>query len=363
MISDSKNNYCVIMAGGIGSRFWPRSNKKLPKQFIDFLGTGRTLIQTTFDRFLKIVPLDHIFVITNIHYGDIVKEQLPELLPENILMEPAYRNTAPPVAWAAYHIRALNPDACMVVTPTDQYILDEEEFAKDINKGLEYVSRVNHLLTIGAPAVGPETSFGYIQIDESIESNIYKVKSFTEKPELEFARFFVDSGEFYWNTGLFMWNVNTILDAMTKLIPDIGSMIEEVNVSSAFLESEQKYVEMFYSSCPNISIDYGILEKSDHVDVLTCDFGWRDIGSWNTLYEMAPKDRDQNVILETKALMYDCKDNLISLPSNKVVVMKDMEGYLVTEKNGILVICKRNDAAAIRQFMNDIEVKLGDKYL
>lgn len=363
MTPNSKNNYCVIMAGGIGSRFWPRSCQKLPKQFLDFLGTGRTLLQNTYDRFAKIVPPEHIFVITHTDYGDIVARQLPALPQENILKEPANRNTAPAVAWAAYHLRALNPDACMVVTPTDQYIMKEGVFAEAILRGLDYVARVPHLLTVGIPAIYPDTNFGYIQVDEKLDCDIYRVKSFTEKPELEFAKFFVESGEFYWNSGLFLWHVDAILEAMKRLVPDIGQLIAEADNAPSFLKYEQQYVNQVYGSSPNISLDYGVLEKSEHVDVLIGDFGWRDIGGWNTLYEMAPKDHAQNVVLGTRALMYNCKDNLVSLPGNRVVVMKDLDGYLVTEENGVLMICRRDDAAAVRQFRNDVQMKMGEEYL
>lgn len=365
MTPDSTNNYCIIMAGGIGSRFWPRSSKKLPKQFIDFLGSGRTLLQTTYDRFVKIIPREHIYVVTNVSYGSIVEEQLPELPSENIFREPTYRNTVPAVAWVAYYLRSINPNACMVVTPTDQCILEEEDFAKSILRGLDYVSRVNHLLTVGIKATRPETTFGYIQVDEAVDVDIYRVKSFTEKPELDFAKFFVDSGEFYWNSGLFIWNVNTILSAMMKLIPDIGdiSSIIETDTSSGNFKDSKEYVNKLYSLSPNISLEYGVLEKSEHVDVLIGNFGWYDIGCWNTLYEMAPKDHLQNVVIDTKAFMYNCKNNLVSLPKDRIVVMKDLDGYLVTEENGVLMICKRDDMAAVRQFRNDVQVKLGDDYL
>lgn len=363
MITNGKNNYCVIMAGGIGSRFWPRSNKRLPKQFIDFLGVGRTLLQTTYDRFVKIIPRENIFVVTNVDYADIVGRQLPELPQENILKEPANRNTAPAIAWAAYHLRALNPDACMVVTPTDQYILKEYEFAEAILRGLDYVSHVDHLLTVGIRATYPETNYGYIQADEELEPGIFRVKSFTEKPEREFAEFFVESGEFYWNSGLFLWNVNAILEAMTRLLPDIAQLIEEANAAPSFLKYEQKYVDQVYSTAPNISLDYGVLERSEHVDVLIGDFGWRDIGSWSTLYEMAPKDHAQNVVLETHAVMHNCRNNLVSLPGNRVVAMKDLDGYLVVEENGVLLICRRDDVAAVRQLRNDAQMKMHDEYL
>lgn len=365
MIPDRRHNYCVIMAGGIGSRFWPKSNKKTPKQFLDFLGTAQTLLQTTFHRLTKIVPPEHIFIITNAGYAHLVMEQLPGIAPENILKEPTYRNTAPAVAWAAYHLRALDPQACMLVVPTDQCILDEEMFVASMLRGLDYVANTDHLLTVGIPVTRPDTNFGYIQVDDLLDEKrgIYCVKSFTEKPELEFARFFAESGEFYWNSGIFMWNVNAILTAMAHILPDIGLLIEEADASGSFLTYEQAYVEGVYSSAPNLSLDYGVLEKSEHVDVMVGDFGWRDIGSWSTLYDMAPKDHAQNVVLDTKALMYNCKNNLVSLPNNMAVVMKDLDGYLVTEENGVLVICRRDDTAAVRQFRNDVQVKLGDEFL
>ncbi len=360
-MTDNQNNYCVILAGGIGSRFWPRSNKNCPKQFIDFLKTGRTLLQMTFDRYVKIIPQEHILVVTNIAYVDLVKEQLPTLPHENILIEPTYRNTVPALTWAAYHLRALNPNACMVVSPTDQYITNEEVFANAIRTGLRYVSTVDRLLTVGVRPTRAETRYGYIQIKQQQEDSIYEVKSFTEKPESDFAHFFVESEEFFWNTGLFMWNVNAILAAMTKLVPDMKATVkafEQIDAKS-FLASEELFVKTLYPICPNLSLDYSVLEKSDNVDVLIADFGWSEFGGWDTLYNMAPKDHNSNVVIDTHAFIYDCKNNLVILPNNRAVMIKGLEGYLVTEYDGILVICKKDDMAAIRQFRNDMEVKLG----
>lgn len=369
MTEELNNNYCVIMAGGIGSRFWPRSNKKLPKQFLDILGTGHTLLQTTYERFVRFIPKDHIFVVTNADYRDLVMEQLPGITAANVLCEPTYRNTAPAVTWAACHLRALNPDACMVVTPTDQCILDEERFAEAIGRGLDYVAHADRLLTVGIHADRPDTNFGYIQVDERLARDIYRVKSFTEKPEMEFAHFFVESGEFYWNSGLFLWNANVFLRTMLRIVPDpdlvpeVAELIDGKLPAEAFLANEQPYVNRFYATLPNMSLEYGVLERSECVDVLIGDFGWRDIGSWSTLYEMVPKDHEQNVVLDTRALLYDCRDNLVSVPDGHVVVLKDLEGYMVVEEHGVLIICRRDDAAAIRQFRNDVQVKMGEEYL
>ena len=357
------NNYCVIMAGGTGSRFWPYSRKKFPKQFIDFFGTGYSLLQQTFYRFEKIIPKENIIVVTNVAYADIVKKQLPQISEDNLLLEPTRRNTAPCVAWAAFHIRMMNPEANMIVTPADQLILKEDEFRDAILQGLEFVSQSDKLLTVGITPSRPETAFGYIQVDEEHEGNVYKVKSFTEKPELDFAKLFLESGEFYWNSGLFIWNVNAILEAMNKLLPEITSFMELARMDHFTRENERKFVETYFPSCPNISIDYGILEKSDNVYVLTGNFGWSDLGNWNTFYEVSPRDKEQNVVINSKALLYNCHNNVVTLPSDKLVVIKDLDDCLIAEEDNVLVICKKEDAAGIRQFVNDVQVKLGEDYL
>ena len=357
------NNYCVTMAGGTGSRFWPHSRKKFPKQFIDFFGTGYSLLQQTFYRFEKIIPAENIIVVTNVAYADIVRKQLPQLPENNVLLEPTRRNTAPCVAWAAFHIRMMNPDANMLVTPADQLIMKEDEFREAMLQGLEFVSQSDKLLTVGITPNRPETAFGYIQVDEKHEGNVYKVKSFTEKPELDFAKLFMESGEFYWNSGLFIWNVNAILEAMNKLLPEITSFMELARMDHFTVENERKFVETYFPSCPNISIDYGILEKSDNVYVMTGNFGWSDLGNWNTFYEVSPKDKNQNVVINSKSLLYNCHNNVVTLPANKLIVIKDLDDYLIAEEDNVLVICKKEDAAGIRQFVNDVQVKLGEEYL
>ena len=362
MITNGKNNYCVIMAGGIGSRFWPRSNKRLPKQFLDFLGSGRTLLQTTYDRFSKIIPSEHIFVVTNAGYGDIVSQQLPGLPPENILKEPANRNTAPAVAWAAYHLRALNPEACMVVTPTDQYILKEDEFAEAILRGLDYVSHVNHLLTVGIRATYPETNYGYIQVDEELEGNIYRVKSFTEKPELDFAEFFVESGEFYWNSGLFLWNVNSILKAIEHLLPELSAKLSAGEPAYG-TPQERTFIEENFPACPNVSIDFGVMEKADNVYVSLGDFGWSDLGTWGSLYDLSDKDANGNAALVAQTILYHCKNNIVALPKDKLAVIDGLEGYLIAESGNVLLICKKDEEHAIRKYVNDTQIKMGEEYI
>lgn len=278
-MTTNKDNFCVIMGGGIGSRFWPFSRKTLPKQFLDFFGTGRSLLQQTFDRFNKVIPTENILIVTNDLYADLVKEQLPELNPEQILLEPTRRNTAPCIAWAAYHIRALNPNANIVVAPSDHLILKEGEFLDAIEKGLTFVSQSEKLLTLGIKPNRPETGYGYIQIAEQAGDNFYKVKTFTEKPELELAKVFVESGEFYWNSGLFMWNVNSVIKAVEALLPELASkLIPGKDVYGT--PAEKAFIDENFPACPNVSVDFGIMEKADNVYVSLGDFGWSDLGTW-----------------------------------------------------------------------------------
>lgn len=337
------------MGGGIGSRFWPYSRKNLPKQFLDFFGTGQSLIQQTYSRYIKVVPQENIFVITNIQYKDLVMQQLPELSEEHILLEPTRRNTAPCIAWASLHIQKLNPKANVIVAPADHLILKEDEFVNALTKGLDFVATTPHLLTLGIKPNRPETGYGYIQIDEEKQGEFHKVKSFIEKPELEFAKVFIESGEFYWNSGIFLWNVQTILEAFNKIMPEITLRVSQG--------------EEGFASCPNISIDYGIMEKADNVCVQLCNFGWADLGTWESLHESSPKDMHQNVTINGHTLLYDCKNNMIAVPQNKLVVLHDLEGYLVADTDNVLLICKKDDEHAIRKYVNDVQVKLGEEFI
>ena len=356
----NKDNYCVIMGGGIGSRFWPFSRKTLPKQFLDFFGTRRSLLQQTFDRFNKVIPTENIFIVTNAMYTDLVKEQLPELDAKQILLEPARRNTAPCIAWASYHIRALNPNANIVVAPSDHLILKENEFLEAIAKGLEFVSHSDKLLTLGIKPNRPETGYGYIQIAEQEEDkNFYKVKTFTEKPELELAKVFVESGEFYWNSGLFMWNVNSIIKANEILLPELASKLA-AGKDLYGTPGEKAFIEENFPACPNVSIDFGVMEKADNVYVSLGDFGWSDLGTWGSLYDLSPKDESQNVTLKCESLIYNSNNNIIVLPKGKLA---GLEGFLVAESNNVLLICKKDEEHAIRKYVNDSQMKLGDDFI
>jgi len=350
------------MSGGIGSRFWPASRTTYPKQFLDFFGTGRSLLQQTFDRFSQIIPVENIFIVTNKIYKELTMEQLPEIKESQILLEPQRRNTAPCIAFAANRIRAINPNANMVVAPSDHLILKEQDFLFRINEGLTFVSNHKTLLTLGMKPNRPETGYGYIQIDAQQIDNINKVKTFTEKPDIELAKVFVESGEFMWNSGIFLWNVQTILDAFDKLLPDIASRF---NSGKEYFNTpaEAKFIDSIFPACPNISIDYGILEKASNVYVITADFGWSDLGTWGSLHDLSDKDAENNAVLKCKAMFYNSHDNLISLASGKLAVLSDMDGYIVSESENVLLICKKEKEQEIRQFVIDIQMKVGEDYI
>ena len=345
---DNKN-YCIIMGGGVGRRFWPVSRNSLPKQFMDFFGTGRTLIQQTFDRYRKIIPLENIFVTTNQIYKDLVHEQLPELDESQIILEPAFRNTAPSIALATYHIAQIDRNANIVVAPTDHLIIREPDFLVAIQKGLDFVGNNPYLLTLGIRPNRPITDYGYIQVTDETIDGFYKVKTFIEKPQLEFAKVFVESGEFYWNSGIFLWNVQTILESYRKLSPEI----------CAKLGGRE---EGGYPSCPNISVDYAIMEKAENVFVQLCDFGWADLGTWESLYDLTSKDDNQNAVMNGETLMYESQNNMVALPKDSVAIIQGLDGYLVAANKGVLLICKKENVSSLRKYFNDLQMKRGDDF-
>ena len=358
----NKDNFCVIMCGGIGSRFWPISRKTLPKQFLDFFGTGRSLLQQTLDRFKKVIPTENIFFVTNEAYADLICEQLPEISKEQILLEPMRRNTAPCIAWASYHIRAINPNANIVVAPSDHLILKEQEFLDAIRSGLEMAATTDKLITLGIRPNRPETGYGYIQIAEHVRDKYYRVKTFTEKPELELAKVFLESGEFYWNSGLFMWNVNSIITALEQALPELTNKLEskpEVYGTS----QEQAFIDLIFPACPNVSIDYGVMEKAANVIVALGDFGWSDLGTWGALYDLSPKDKKDNVALKGKAFFHKSSQNIVVMPKDKLAVIEDLEGYLVAESDNVLLICKKDNESAIRKYVNDVQIQFGDEFV
>lgn len=356
-----KNNFCVIMAGGIGSRFWPSSRNNKPKQFLDFFGTGRSLLQMTFDRFSKIVPTENILIVSNQLYKDLILEQLPQIEEDQVLLEPMRRNTAPCIAYAVSRIKAINMDANIVVAPSDHLIMKEDEFFNTIKTGLEYTANNDCLLTLGIKPSRPETGYGYIQISES-EAEISKVKTFTEKPDFDLAKVFVESGEFLWNSGIFLWNVRSIDNAFTKLLPDVASKFE-LGKDIYNTDKENDFINEIYPSCQNISIDYGILEKADNVFVQQADFGWSDLGTWGSLYELSEKDENQNATLKCQAQYYNSNNNIVTLPEGKLAVIEGLDDYIVTESDDVLLICRKSEEQKIRQIVNDVTVRFNGDYI
>ena len=359
---DNRHNYCVILGGGVGSRFWPISRQVYPKQFLDFFGTGRTLLQQTFDRFRKIIPLENIFVISNEMYEDIVKEQLPDIPAAQMLLEPTRRNTAPCITWAAYHIRAIDPEANIVVTPSDHLILREGDFLESVLRSLRFVSGHKKLVTLGVKPGRVETRYGYIQIADDYEDGFYKVKTFTEKPEYDLAKVFVESGEVYWNSGLFVWNVDTFIEAVRQLIPELYAKLAP-GVGVYNTRSEKDFIRENFPYCPNISIDLGIMEKASNVIVILGDFGWSDFGTWSSLYDAYPKDKSGNAVLRGHSLLYESHNNTVIMPHDKLVVLQGLDDCLVADSGDVLLVCKKESENAVRKFVNDAQIKLGDDYL
>ena len=350
------------MSGGIGSRFWPFSREHKPKQFLDFIGTGRSLLQQTFDRFNRIVPTQNIFIATNEMYAGVVKEQLPELKEEQILLEPTRRNTAPCIAYASYHIQSIDPDANIVVTPSDHLILEEHQFLKNIQTGLNFVEKYPALLTLGVKPHRPETGYGYIQTEGVGKDNIQKVKTFTEKPNIELAKVFFESGDFYWNSGIFIWNVRTIINAFSTHLPDIYTHFNK-GAGKYNTPEEKSFIEEEYPMCQNISIDYGIMEKAENVYMLVADFGWSDLGTWGSLYDLAQKDDDRNAVLKCKGFFVESKDNLVTLTDGKLIVAQGLNDYIIVESDNVLLICQKSEEQRIKQFVANVNMKFGSGYL
>lgn len=365
-MSNLKNNYCVIMAGGVGTRFWPMSRTTKPKQFIDILGVGKTLIQLTFERFRKICPPENVFVVTNEIYKDLVLEQLPELDENQVLCEPVMRNTAPCIAYANYKINEINPNALVVVAPSDHIILKEDAFVNDINTALKAASKNDCLLTLGIKPSRPDTGYGYIQFLEDSISNtvpeVKKVKTFTEKPNLEIAKSFLDSGDFLWNSGIFIWSLKSIMSAFKQHLNDVDSLFAEG--AGLYNTAEEKdFIHKTYAACKNISIDYGIMEKSENVYVLAVDFGWSDLGTWGSLYSIRDKDKDANSVIGENVMLYDTRNCIVNVPKDKLVVLQGLNDYIIAEDNNTLLVCRKEDEQQIRQFVNDIKLEKGEKYI
>lgn len=358
------HRYCVIICGGVGTRFWPFSRKDRPKQFLDFFGVGRSLLQLTVDRILPVVSLDHIILVSNTEYRDIIKEQLPELKDSNILLEPARRNTAPCICWAARHIYAMDPDAVIVNLPSDHMVIKEELFRTTINECFEFVEKGNRLLTLGAKPTSPNTEYGYFQQGQPVKdfSGIFKVKAFVEKPNYEMAKMFMESGEFFWNAGIFLWSAHAILEAFDKYAPEIAQTLDAPEGTYA-TPLETRFIDKHFPDCVNISIDYAIIEKASNVYVKTVDFGWSDLGAWKTFYQSSPADKDGNVTGNSKVISSDCQGSIFAVEGDKVVVAHGLKDYIVADTEKALLIYPMNEEQKIRNIVRDVKNKFGEDFI
>ncbi len=357
-----KHRYCVIMCGGIGSRFWPYSRSSRPKQFIDFLGTGRSLLQMSYDRILPIVSKENVLIVTNEIYAPLVREQLPELSEDQILLEPARRNTAPCIAWAAYHIAAKDPQASIMVAPSDHLITQEALFEKAIIDGFEFVEKNNALLTLGIKPTRPETGYGYIQVGQPVEGGFFKVKTFTEKPKLELAEVFVESGEFFWNSGIFLWKAHHIIEELKQHAPDVADVFES-GKGAYGTPAEREFINRAFPGCVGISIDFAVMEKSRNVFVECVSFGWSDLGTWSALYDNSPKNRDSNVTQNCNVLAYNAEGNIFAVNGEKLIVVDGLKDYIVADSGDVLLVCPKGEEQRIKQMVNDVHLAFGEKYL
>jgi mannose-1-phosphate guanylyltransferase len=359
------NRYIIIMAGGVGSRFWPLSRREKPKQFIDILGTGETLIQQTFRRFSSVCSAGNIFIVTSAEHRHLVEEQL-DIDPANILAEPFRRNTAPCLAYGTFSILKEDPDAVITVTPADHLIVKEEKFCKVIRDAMDFAKENDALLTLGIKPDRPETGYGYIQADRKKPvkeyDNLLKVKTFTEKPDIDLARKFIQSGDFYWNSGIFIWNMKSILSAFEKHLPDMYAAFDEGRKLFG-TKQEKSFIGRTYTECRSISIDYGIMEKADNVYVMCTEIGWSDLGTWSSLYEHSATDKKNNAILGGNVFSYDNKGNIINISGDKVAVIQGLKDYIVIETNDVLLIVKKEEEQNIKNYLEDVKKETKEKYL
>ncbi len=356
-----KNYYAVIMAGGVGSRFWPMSTQENPKQFHDMLGTGDSLIQKTFSRLERLIPSENILISTNKRYKDLVLDQLENTTKKQLLLEPCMRNTSPCILYAALKINAINPDGVMIIAPSDHWIENEPEFIENIETSFKFCQENDVLMTLGIQPSSPNTGYGYIQYENN-ETEIKKVKQFTEKPNIENAKKFIESGDYLWNAGIFIWSVKSILKAFEKSLPEMYSLFcKAKNVYNT--EFEDDFINTNYANAENISIDYGILEKAKNVHVLPVNFDWNDLGTWGSLYNKLSKDENQNASVGGKTIFRNSSNNIVRTQNGKRVVIQGLDDYIVVEKEDVLLICPKSDEQEIKQISNQVRIDFGEEYV
>lgn len=359
----NNHNYVAIMAGGIGSRFWPMSRQNFPKQFLDILHTGKTMIQWTYERFAGMVPPENILVVTTKEYEQIVQEQLPDLPPENILSEPARKNTAPCIAYVSFKIFQKDPKGSLIVAPADHLIVDQQEFIRVCAHALDFVNHINAFITLGMKPTYPNTGYGYIQYEQlEVAPSVNKVKTFTEKPNLELARTFLASGDFLWNAGIFIWQVKNIIGAFEKYLPEIYEVFDAER-EHFNQPTEHQAIERIYPQCTNISIDFGIMEKAENVYVIPSSFGWSDLGTWNSAYENYEKDQLNNAVAGDNVLLIDSNDCMVHAPDNKLMLLQGLQDFIVVDTDDVLLICKKEKEQEIKDYVAEVKRKKGDKYL
>jgi mannose-1-phosphate guanylyltransferase len=357
-----KNNYVAIMAGGIGSRFWPESRNDYPKQFLDILGTGKSLIQWTYDRFQNVCPKENIFIITSEAYIPKLLEQCPELSPANILAEPSRKNTAPCAAYIAYKLLALNPDANIIMSPADHLIMEERKFEKTMFDACDFAGKNEALLTLGIKPTRPDTGYGYIQYDDAYDNDVaFPVKTFTEKPSHELAETFIRSGDFVWNAGIFVWNVKTVINAIKHYLPEMHELFNGITTYNTPQEHDD--IANAYPKCQNVSIDYGFMEKAKNVFVIPSYFGWCDLGTWNSAFDNCEKDYLGNAVIGQNVMIMDATECMVKAPDKKLLVVQGLKNMIVVDTKDVLLICERNREQQIKEYVNEVRRNKGEKYL
>lgn len=359
----SSNYYVAIMAGGIGSRFWPKSRTAYPKQFLDILNTGKTLLQWTYQRYASFIPEENIFVVTSEEYEGIVTDQLPEMKATNILAEPSRKNTAPCIAYISFKLQQKNPEACLIVAPSDHLILDEAQFKQTTLQALEFVASVTALVTLGITPTHPNTGYGYIQHEPlPVAEGVFKVKTFTEKPNLELARTFIASGDFLWNAGIFMWKVDTVLKAFDKYQPEMFELFD-AEKQHFNTTGETTAINRIYPLCTNISIDNAIMEKAENVYVIPSSFGWSDLGTWNSAYDNLEKDYLGNAVAGDSVMIIDATKCMVSVPDKKLLVLQGVDDCIIVDTPDVLMICKKEKEQSIKEYVAEVKRNIGDQFV
>jgi len=358
----STNNYVLIMAGGVGSRFWPKSRNNFPKQFLDILGIGKSLLQLTYERFLKLCPKENIYIVTNSQYEEIILQQLEGITSAQLICEPSRNNTAPCIAYASFKLRALNPEANIVVAPSDHFILYENVFIDKIEQALAYTDKNEALVTLGIAPTRPDTGYGYIKYEGAEQNGVHKVDQFKEKPSLEKAKEFLAEGNYVWNAGIFIWKVGSIIKALQKHSLEIHNLFERGSTIYN-TESERNFIDEHYPTSPNISIDYAIMEQADNVYTIPADFGWSDLGTWASLYEAAPRNEENNVIAATQISIKDTTNSIIHISNDKLAVIRGLDNFIVVDEGNALLIYPKAHEQEIKEVVKDMSQKYGEKFI